>query len=56
MPCPYSRKVQKDWESKSSKSWYDLSLGSAKKALNSMKKMAENKKKSPKKDKPRFKY
>lgn len=41
MPCPYERKIQRDWETKSNKSWYNLSEDSAKKALQSMKKIKE---------------
>jgi phage-related protein len=43
MPCPYERKIQRDWETKSNKSWYNLSEDSAKKALQSMKKIKEQK-------------
>ncbi len=56
IPCPYPRRIQKDWESKSNKSWYSLSQASAKKALNSMKKLDQHRKKSPDKSKAKFKF
>jgi hypothetical protein len=57
MPCPYPLRVQRNWESKSNKTWYSLSDKEIKKAMESMKKMNVNRKKSPNNKKPfRFKY
>jgi hypothetical protein len=57
MPCPYPLRVQRNWEQLSKKSWYSLSAGSIKKALESMKKLNVNTKKDVnKKKQERFRF
>lgn len=46
-PCPYSLRIQRTWELKSKKSWYELSEESAKKAAESMKKLSRPKARTP---------
>jgi hypothetical protein len=50
IPCPFPIRIQKKWQAKSQKKWHSLSNESKDKAMNSMRRLRKNERKSPVKD------